>query len=238
MNLILTESQWLVEFLKRLALSKISYRIKAAIWIIRLEYCCVILLYNFTLTMDAHHGILSWVRAWKLNCRLLKTQNKCIRFCLELPPHGHINPSHFNKINWLPVERRVELCTSTTVFKYWKGIAPSYINYMFMPSLNNYNARSQIALDIPLCRTIKWQKSMSFLGPRIWNAFGSSIEKAATTASFTYRLKKEILIKLQEWAILLIFIIYLFIYLFVYLIFWKLIVFLVFFNYISLRSYL
>ena len=32
-----------------------------------------------------------------------------------------------------------------------------------MPSLNNYNTRSQMALDIPLCRTIKGQKSMSFL---------------------------------------------------------------------------
>ena len=38
---------------------------------------------------------------------------------------------------------------------------------MFMPSLNSYNTRSQIALDIPLCRTITGQKSMSFLGPKI-----------------------------------------------------------------------
>ena len=111
------------------------------------------------------YGGTSW---YSLLSKALKTklqiaQNKCIRFCLELSPHGHINPSHFRKTNWLPVERRVELCTSTTVFKYWKGIAPSYLNDMFMPSLNNYNTRSRMALDIPLCRTIKGQKGMSFL---------------------------------------------------------------------------
>ena len=69
---------------------------------------------------------------------------------------------------------------------------------MFMPSLNNYNTRSKMALNIPLCRTNKGQKSMSFLGPKIWNKAGSNITTAATTSSFTHRLKKEILSKLQE----------------------------------------
>ena len=125
-------------------------------------------------------------------------QNKCIRFCLELSLRGHINPSHFRKINWLPVERRVELCTSTTVFKYWKGIAPSYLNDMFMPSLNNYNTRSQMALDIPLCRTNKGQKSMSFLGPKIWNKVSSNIKTTATKSSFTHRLKNKFLVNCKS----------------------------------------
>ena len=91
-----------------------------------------------------------------LKTKLQIVQIKCIRFCLKLPPRGHISPSHFRKINWLPVERRVEICTSTIVFKYWKGIAPSYLNDLFMPSLNNYNTRSQMALDIPICRIQKY----------------------------------------------------------------------------------
>ena len=94
--------------------------------------------------------------------------------CLLMFTRGHISPSHFRKINWLPVEHRVELCTSTTVFKYWKGIAPSYLNDMFMPSLNNYNTRLQMAFDIPLCRTNKGQKVCHFLDQR------SGITKART----------------------------------------------------------
>ena len=69
---------------------------------------------------------------------------------------------------------------------------------MFMSSLNNYNTRPQMALDIPICRTNKGQKSMPFLGPKIWNKVSSKRKTAATTSSFTHRLKKEILSKLQE----------------------------------------
>ena len=67
-----------------------------------------------------------------------------------------------------------------------------------MPSLNNYNTRSQMVLDIPLCRTNKGQKDMSFLGPKMWNKVKSSIKTTATTYSFKRHLKKEILSKLQE----------------------------------------
>ena len=38
-------------------------------------------------------------------------------------------------------------------------------------------------LDIPLCRTNKGQKSMSFLGPNIWNMLSSNIKAATTTVN-------------------------------------------------------
>ena len=69
---------------------------------------------------------------------------------------------------------------------------------MFIPSLNDYNTRSQMALGIPLCRTIKEQKSMSFLGPKIWNKVSSNIKAAAITSSFTELLKNEILISCKS----------------------------------------
>ena len=45
-----------------------------------------------------------------------------------------------------------------------------------------------MALDIPLCRTNKEQKSMSFLGPKIWNMLSSNIKTAASTASLMHGL--------------------------------------------------
>ena len=69
---------------------------------------------------------------------------------------------------------------------------------MFMASLNNYNTRSQMALDIPFCRTNKGQKTMPFLCPNIWNKLNSNIKTAATTASLTHHLKKETLDKLAR----------------------------------------
>ena len=114
------------------------------------------LLCNALIQPHVHYGCTSW---YPLLSKVLKTkqqiaQNKCIHFCLGLLSRGHINPDHFRKINWLPVEHKLELCTTTTAFKYWKGIAPYYLNDMFIPSLNNYKTRPQISLDIPLCRTI------------------------------------------------------------------------------------
>ena len=158
-----------------------------------LSYSSRRFLFNALIKPYFHYGCASW---YPLLSKTLKTdlqiaQNKCIRFCLELPPRGHINPSHFRKINWPPAERRVELCTSTTVFKYWKGIAPFHLNDMFMHSLNNYNTRSEMALNITHFRTIEGQKSMSFLRPKIWTKLNSNIKTAATTVSFNNRFKKN-----------------------------------------------
>ena len=48
-----------------------------------------------------------------------------------------MDPSHFRKINWLPVSDRVEYCIVNTVFKYWNGIVPGCI---FMKCLSLYSA--------------------------------------------------------------------------------------------------
>ena len=90
-------------------------------------------------------------------------------FCLYLAPGCHKSPSHFRNISWPPVEQKVELCTSATVFKYWER-TPSYLSNLFMLSLSNCSTRLQMALDIPFRRTNKGQKKV-FLDPKIWNKF-------------------------------------------------------------------
>ena len=55
-----------------------------------------------------------------------------------------------------------------------------------------------MALDIPLCRTIEGQKSMSFLGANIWNKLSLNKKRAATTVSFMHHFKKDFLSKVQE----------------------------------------
>ena len=133
----------------------------------------------------------------KLKVKLQKPQSKCIRFCLNFPPRSHIDPSHFRKINWLPASDRVEYRIANTVFKYWNGIVPEYINGMFKLSLCRYSTRSQTALDLTLWKTDVGQKSLSFLGPKIWSRINSSIKNVKTSSSFMYALKKNILLHLQ-----------------------------------------
>ena len=118
--------------------------------------CHTLIQPHFDYGCTSQYSLLS--KTLKTNLQIV--QNKCIRYCLELPSPGHINPSHFRKLNWLPVEHRVELCTSTTVFKCWKRIAPSYLNNMFMPSLSNSNTRSQIAL---VCLFVEKSKNKKYV---------------------------------------------------------------------------
>ena len=167
-----------------------------------------------------------------LKTKLQITQSKGICSCLELPPCGHINPSNFRKINWLPVEHRVELCTSTTVFR--KGIVPSYLNDIFMLSIINYNTRSQMALEKLLCRTIKWQKSMSFLGPKIWNKVSSNKKQLQPHLLSGTVWKKEFLVNCKSEQFYWWFFLLLLLLLFFFLIFWKLIFLLYFFVFIPL----
>ena len=53
---------------------------------------------------------------------------------------------------------------------------PGYIHDMFKPSLCRYSTRSQMAMNIPLRKTNTGQKSLSFLGPKVWSKIGSSIK--------------------------------------------------------------
>ena len=129
------------------------------------------LLCNALIQPHFDYGCSSWFPLLKTNLKLKlqKSQDKCICFCLNLPLGSHIDPSHFRKINWLPVSDRVEYCVANTVFKYWNGVVPGYIHEMFKPSLCQNSTRSQMALDIPLWKTSTGQNSLSFHRPKIWS---------------------------------------------------------------------
>ena len=134
----------------------------------------------------------------KIKIKLQKAQSKWIRFCLNLTPRSHIDPSHFRKINLPAVSDRVEHCIANTVFNYWNGIVLGYFHEMFKPSLCRYNTRSQMAFDIPLRKTNTGQKNLSFLGPKIWSKIDPSIKNVRTLSAFMHAIKKNILLHLQN----------------------------------------
>ena len=101
-------------------------------------------------------------------------------------------------MNWFPVSDRVEYCIANTAFKYWNGLVPGYIHEMFKPSLCRYSTRSQMALDIPLWKKNTGQKSLIFLGQKIWSKIGPSIKNVRTSSSFMHAIKKNILVHLQN----------------------------------------
>ena len=55
-----------------------------------------------------------------------------------------------------------------------------------------------MALYIPLRKTNTGQKSLSFLGPKIWSKIGPSIKIFRALSSFMHAIKKIILLHLKN----------------------------------------
>ena len=62
---------------------------------------------------------------------------------------------------------------------------------MFKLSICRYSTRPHMTLDLPLRKTNTGQKSLSFLGTKIWSKIDPSMKNAKTLTSFTHTLKKH-----------------------------------------------
>ena len=72
------------------------------------------------------------------------TQNKLIRFVLDLESRAYISKEHFELLNWLPVNSRVDNLTLCHVLKNMKnGLSPQYMREHFIPQdgVHTYNTR-------------------------------------------------------------------------------------------------
>jgi hypothetical protein len=68
-----------------------------------------------------------------LKSKLQVTQNKLIRFVIDLDARSHIDPYHFRSLNWLPVNKRADQIILCHVFKIKNGLAPDYMEEYFIP---------------------------------------------------------------------------------------------------------
>ena len=73
----------------------------------------------------------------KLKHRIQTTQNKCMRFWLQLEKLKHISHEEFEHLNWLPVTYRFKQCVNTIIFKYFNEQCPNYLNEVFDVTVEN-----------------------------------------------------------------------------------------------------
>ena len=120
-------------------------------------------------------------------------QNKCIRFCLMKDSRSHIGLDDFVAINWLPVGHRANQITSSLAFKFFKGAAPVYMDYVF--SLANRRGvttrRSFQKLALPSRKTVPGQRTLSYIGPNLWNQLPDSVKNCCSVNSFKHGLKRH-----------------------------------------------
>jgi len=124
----------------------------------------------------------------KIQC----AQNKCIRFCLKLNSHTHLDKHHLKEINWLPVQERMNLRICVNVYKFFNQIAPTYMSDIFIPHKTSINTRnSMYRLKTQIKKSNMGQKSLSCLGPKLWNILTNEIKSSNSTNSFKHKMKND-----------------------------------------------
>ena len=67
----------------------------------------------------------------KLKNKIHSTQNKFVRFCLNLDKMTYISQNEFEKLNWFPISGRTNQYVLSTTFKFVNDIDLNYLNEVF-----------------------------------------------------------------------------------------------------------
>ena len=139
------------------------------------------LLCNALIQPDFDYACSAWYPnlSKKLKNRIQTSQNKCIRFCLQLDKMSHISPKEFEAINWLPFKERYNQCVNSIVFKYFNNQCPHYLNEVFMkaPESSSSLRNSYQKLQQPFRKTNTGKNALAFIGPALWNKVPKEIKR-------------------------------------------------------------
>ena len=135
----------------------------------------------------------------KLKKRLQAAQNKCIRFCLKLGDRKSITSKEFEKINWLPIQERVNQCTLSSVYKFHAKISPTYMDEIFLNAeCNGIPTRYSFQkLRLPYRKTNQGLNALSYVGPSLWNNLDHSLKTSTSLLAFKHNVKDNFFKKIM-----------------------------------------
>ena len=121
--------------------------------------------------------------------KLQISQNKLIRFTLNLQPRKHLSSEHFKSLGWLPIEQRVEQLKLNHVYRVLGGTAPSYLSGRLTLNNHSHNTRSsQSSLVIPHHGTYG-KSAFCITGAKLWNSLPASIKNSPSLVNFKKKVK-------------------------------------------------
>ena len=126
--------------------------------------------------------------------KLQKLQNRAARIVTNSYYDASSLPLT-GSLGWLTIKEMIEFETATTVYKSLHGLAPEYMQSMFM-KLSEYSSRSlrntNTDLRIPSFTTSYGQRSFSYRGVTVWNKLSTEIKNASSLATFKHLLKQSL----------------------------------------------
>ena len=125
--------------------------------------------------------------------------NICIRYCLKLEIRAFVGINKFTEINWLPTKERFEQCICIITFKFFRNMSLEYVSELYQPIHHGYNTRmSKCKLQLQYRNSNYGQKTISFLGPRLWNKLPAAVKSSANVNTFKHEIENLFLSQLQK----------------------------------------
>ena len=99
------------------------------------------------------------------------------------------------KLKILKLEQIYSMSIAVLMFKYVKGMLPQIFNDLFVRNADIATrvTRNSYKLNIPLCRTELYKKSIKYQGPTIWNIYDNVIDHQCSLHAFKKRIKQHII---------------------------------------------
>ena len=124
----------------------------------------------------------------RLKLCLQASQNKCIRFCLELDKRSKTRVEEFLQLNWLNVLDRNLQFIVFDIFKFQNNQCLSYFDEL--------TRSSNKKLKLPFRKTKLGVQSLSYVGSNTWNSLPNNLKSATSVSSFKHYIKEYFLKKL------------------------------------------
>ena len=122
--------------------------------------------------------------------KIIKFQKRAARLILDKDlsvPSSEI----FQQLRWMRFDERVIYKKCILMYKSLHNLAPSYMSNKFTYSydIHNLDLRSTTnqILHMPKPKLEIYRKSLSYSGPKLWNALPESVRNAPTLGSFKQR---------------------------------------------------
>ena len=150
--------------------------------------CNILIQTHFEYTCSAWYPNLTK----KLKNRVQTSQNKCIRFFLQLDKMIH---KELETLNWLHMTERFNQRINSIVFKYVNNQCSNYLNEVFQtaPDKNILTRVSFLKLKCPFRKTKAGQTALSYIGPTIWSKTPDTLKPTTNLNRFKNNLKEHYL---------------------------------------------
>ena len=129
----------------------------------------------------------------KLKKRLQAAQNKCIRFCLKLGDSTNIETIEFEKINWLPIQERVNQCALSRFINFILMLLPNtWMKYFLRQNVTEFlHVTPFKKLKLPHRKANQGLRALSYVGPFLWNKLDNSLKMSASSNTFKHNLENQ-----------------------------------------------